>query len=90
MTEEELDRFRQKLLESMTFPSVYMFKLIVPSEHRNIALAESLFESDADLHTKESGKGRYTSITVKQVVMNVDEIIDVYKKASTIQGIMFL
>lgn len=90
MTEEDLERLKQKLEESMTFPSVYMFKLIVPSEHRNIAMAENLFGSEADIHTKESGKGRYTSITVKQVVMNVEEIMDVYKNAVKIEGIMFL
>jgi uncharacterized protein len=90
MTEEELDRFKQKLLESMTFPSVYMFKFIVTSEHRNIALIENLFGAEADIHTKESGKGKYTSITAKQVVMTVDEIIEIYKKAAKIKGIMFL
>jgi len=74
----------------MTFPSVYMFKFIVASENRAIALVESLFDADADMHTKESGTGRYTSITAKQVVMNVEEIIAVYKKAATIPGIMFL
>ena len=90
MTEEELNSFKQKLSESMTFPSVYMFKFIVASENRAIALVESLFDADADMHTKESGTGRYTSITAKQVVMHVEEIIAVYKKAATIPGIMFL
>jgi uncharacterized protein len=90
MTEEELEKFKQKLLESMTFPSVYMFKFIVASENRNIALVESLFDVEADIHTKESGKGKYTSITAKQVVMNVDEILSVYKQAASIKGIMFL
>ena len=74
----------------MSFPSVYMFKFIVASENRAIALVENLFDADADLHTKESGSGKYTSITAKQVVMNVEEIISVYQKASTIPGIMFL
>ncbi len=90
MTEEELKKFKQKLLETMTFPSVYMFKFIVASEHRNIALVESLFEAESDIHTKESGNGKYISITVKQVVISVDEIVDIYKKASVIKGIMFL
>jgi putative lipoic acid-binding regulatory protein len=90
MTEEEWNRFKERLIETMTFPSVYMFKLIVPSENRSIALVENLFEEDADIHTKESGGGRYTSITAKQVVMEVDEIINVYKKASTIKGVIFL
>lgn len=90
MTEEEWNRFKERLIETMTFPSVYMFKLIVPSENRSIALVENLFEEGADIHTKESGGGRYTSITAKQVVMEVDEIINVYKKASTIKGVIFL
>lgn len=90
MSEEDLKRFREKLMETITFPSVYMFKMIVPSENRTIALTENLFEENADIHTKESGGGRYTSITAKQVVMNVDEIIDVYKKAGSIKGILFL
>ncbi len=90
MTEEELEKFKQKLSESMTFPTVYMFKFIIESEHRTIALVENLFDADTDIHTKESGKGRYTSITAKQVVMSVEEVMEVYRKAGKIKGIMFL
>jgi putative lipoic acid-binding regulatory protein len=90
MTEEELEKFKQKLVESMTFPSVYMFKFIITSENRNIALVENLFGQETDIKTKESRKGRYTSVTAKQVVISVDEVIDVYKKASKIKGVMFL
>lgn len=90
MTEQELKNFKEKILETTTFPSVYMYKFIVPSENRSIALVESLFEPETDIHTKESGNGKYTSITGMQVVVNVEEIMDVYKKASTIKGILFL
>lgn len=90
MTPEELEKFKQKLIETTTFPSVYMFKFIVASENRLIALVENLFGAEADMHTKESGSGRYTSITAKQVVMNVEEVLDVYIKASKIKGIIFL
>ena len=90
MTEEELENFRNKLVASTTFPSVYMFKFIIESDLRNIALVENLFSAEADIHTKESENGRYTSITGKLVVMNVDEILDVYRRALTIKGIIFL
>ena len=90
MTEEDLEKLRQKLIETTTFPSVYMFKLIVPSENRTIALVENIFEAETDIHTKESDKGKYTSITAKQVVMNAEEIIEVYKKAAAIKGVMML
>lgn len=90
MKEEEIESFRKKLLETTSFPSVYMFKMIVPSENRTIALVESLFDAETDIHTKESEKGKYTSITAKQVVMNVEEIISVYVRVSAIKGVMML
>ncbi len=90
MTEEELENFKKKIIETTPFPGVYMYKFIVKSENRDIALVENLFDPEADIHTKESGNGRYTSITAKQVVINVDEVIDIYKKAAKIKGIIFL
>jgi len=90
MTEEDLEKLRLKLLETTSFPSVYMFKLIVPSENRTIALVENIFEAETDILTKESDKGKYTSITAKQVVMSAEEIIEIYKKASAIKGVMML
>lgn len=90
MTQEELNKLREKIIETSVFPSVYMFKFIVSSENRSIALVENLFDQAAEIHIKESGGGKYICITGKQVVINVEEIIDIYKKASTIKGIMFL
>lgn len=90
MSEEEITKFRQKLLETTTFPTVYMFKIIVPSENRTIALVQNLFEAESDILTKESDKGKYTSITVKQVIIDVEEIIAIYEKASHIKGVMML
>ncbi len=90
MTEEELLKFRDKLGETLTFPTVYMFKFIVASELRKIALIENLFEAGTDIHRKESGGGKYTSITAKQVVMTADEIIEIYRLAGKIEGVIYL
>jgi len=90
MTEKDLDSLKAKLIETTTFPSVYMFKFIVSADNRNIALVENLFEEEAEIHTIQSSNGKYISITSKQVVMNVDEIIEIYRKAAEIKGIMFL
>lgn len=90
MTDQDLESLRKKIIETTVFPTVYMFKFIVTSDNRKIAMVENLFDENAELHTKESGSGKYISITSRQVAMNADEIIDVYRKASTIEGIMFL
>ncbi|MGE0566697.1 MAG: DUF493 family protein [Bacteroidia bacterium] len=90
MTEEDLNNFKKKLEETTIFPAVYMFKFIVEADNRKIALVESLFHEQAEIHTKESENGKYISITSKQVVMSSDEVIQVYQEAAKIKGIMFL
>lgn len=90
MTEKDLESLKAKIIETTTFPTVYMFKFIIAADNRKIALVENLFDEEAEILTKQSGSGKYISITSKQVAMNVDEIIDVYKKAAEIKGIMFL
>ena len=39
-----------------------------------MAMVEVIFDDDADIIQKQSTKGNYMSITVKQVVMSIDEI----------------
>lgn len=90
MTPEDLEKFKQKLIETTPFPSVYMYKFIVESNNRKIALVENLFDAEAVILTKESGNGKYTSVTAKIVVVSVEEVIEVYKRAAEIPGIIFL
>ena len=79
---------KKKLDETQSYPTVYMFKFIMDAEHRKIALIENLFSENAEIYTKDSDKGKYISITVKEVMMSTDEIIEIYTKASEIKGVM--
>ena len=45
---------------------------------------------DAEIHTRKSSKGTYTSVSVKTIALNANEIIETYKKASKIKGIISL
>ncbi len=86
-----VDELRKKLEESIkSFPYVYMFKFIIKADNKTMALVEVIFDNDAEIIQKQSSKGNFISITVKQVVMNVDEIITIYEKAAEIEGVMSL
>ncbi|MGZ3883926.1 MAG: DUF493 family protein [Bacteroidia bacterium] len=89
MSEDKFSDLKKKLEETLTYPSVYMFKFILEANNRKIAMVENLFGEEAEIYTKESGKGKYISITVKDVVMSTDDIIAIYKKAADI-GVMLL
>ncbi len=70
MDKNTFDELRKKLEESITsFPYIYMFKFIIKSDNKTMALVEVIFDDDADIIQKQSAKGNYISITVKQVVM---------------------
>ncbi len=90
MSDDRFADLRKKLEETLTYPSVYMFKFILPADNRKIALVENMFGGDAEIYTKESDKGKYISITVTEVVVNVDSIISIYEKAAKIEGVMLL
>ncbi|MBL7935444.1 MAG: DUF493 family protein [Bacteroidia bacterium] len=91
MASTTFDELRKKLEESIkSFPYIYMFKFIIKADNKTMALVEVIFDDDADIIQKQSTKGNYISITVKQVVMSVDEIISIYEKAAEIEGVMSL
>ena len=90
MPEINYDDLRAKLEAGNAWPQLYMFKFIVPSDNHKIALVESLFDDDSEIKLQPSSQGKYTSLTVRIVMLNAEAIIDVYKKASEIEGIISL
>jgi hypothetical protein len=87
MDEQWINGFREKLDQHYTWPSLYIFKFIVPKGKEEDL--KQLFP----LHTpteKASRQGNYTSITMQMMVPSSDAVIDVYVKASRIEGIVAL
>tara|TARA_B100001059_G_scaffold234674_1_gene277876 strand:+ start:90 stop:353 length:264 start_codon:yes stop_codon:yes gene_type:complete len=77
-------------LESMDFPQVYFFKFIVPNENDNVAKVSALYASDTQIQMKTSSSGKFISVSAKQVMLSADDVIHIYHKASTIEGIISL
>lgn len=91
MNESDFDRIKRTLDETHTWPSVFLFKFIVPSEIEKIARVEALFNSKtAEIKSKESRNGKYTSISAREVMTSSDGVLDCYKKASEIEGLIAL
>ena len=80
----------RKQLEILEWPSVYFFKFICPAEDETIAKIVGLFDPDSDINFQPSKNGKYTSVSIKEVMMNAESIINVYKSAGEIKGVMSL
>lgn len=89
-SEEQFDKLKEVLNRHTTWPTVYMFKFIIPADNHKIALVESKFSETAIISQHESATGKYISITVKEVMLNADSIISKYKEMKGIEGLISL
>ena len=85
----EFESLKTKL-EQLDFPNVYYFKFIVPNKESLINSVKDLFLKESDIEMKASSSGKFISLSHKQVVLSADEIINIYKQASKIEGIISL
>lgn len=90
LSEEAKDRLRQTLDKVHEWPSVYMFKFIFEPEEERLNAVIALFPAESEILRKYSAGGKYLSITVKEVMMNAEDVVARYVRASEITGIIVL
>jgi uncharacterized protein len=89
MNDEYMATLREHL-ERESWPSVYMFKMIFPADNRLYAMVRDIFPDEARFFEKQSSKGNYISVTVKELMLGADEVLDRYRKVSEIKGVIML
>lgn len=87
MDQQWLMSFREKLDQHHAWPTLYIFKFIVPKgkEHEVKDLFPGHTTSD-----RPSRKGNYTSLSIEMMMPSSDAVIEIYEKASHIEGIVAL
>ena len=90
-TKEFYDRLKVELDNSNTWPAIYLFKFIVPTDDEKIKRVEEAFDCmGAVINTKKSKTGKFTSISIDITMKDSQEIVDKYLEVSTIEGIVSL
>ncbi|AEA42282.1 DUF493 family protein [Fluviicola taffensis] len=89
MSEGTFDKLREQL-ELQEWPNVYLFKFIVPNTPHLLAQTTALFDETAHIQFHESSNAKFVSVSVKEMMLDVDSIIEVYNKAQKIEGIISL
>ncbi len=90
MDTQNFEKLREQLSVHYTWPTVYMFKFIAPADNRIFAMLHDLFPHQAEFTNRHSSGGKYVSITVKEMMLSADEVIERYQKASAIEGVIVL
>ncbi len=84
-------KLKSQLEEGFTWPSLYMFKFIVPADNQRVAQVEQLFNSkEAQVSRRQSRKGNFVSVTAKELMLSPEKVIERYREAESIEGVISL
>lgn len=86
------DRFERlrELLDKENYPSVYLFKFIVKRDAGKVTEIKRCFDETAEFETHLSSNGNYIAVSIKQMMLNSEDIIRRYKLVSRIKNVLTL
>lgn len=90
--EEFYEKLRSQLYDTSTWPSIYLYKFIVPTSDQKIKIIHHIFDNlGAVINTKTSKKGNYTSVSVNVKMASPEAVIEKYQEvAKKVEGVISL
>ena len=90
--EEFYSKLKVQLEDTATWPSLYMYKFILPTEPDQSKELLTIFDNlGAVINSKQSKTGKYISFSIKVKLLNPDVVIEKYKQvAQKIKGVISL
>jgi putative lipoic acid-binding regulatory protein len=90
-TEDFYERLKEELRTTSNWPSIYLYKFIVPTETSKIIAVEEAFNNmGAVINTVQSKTGKFTSVSVNVNMESPEHVVEKYQEVSTIEGIISL
>ena len=88
---EFYDKLKIQLADTSTWPATYLYKFIIPASLEKISEIEKVFDdTDAVFTTRDSSKGKYSSVSIKVTMKSPEEVIEKYKEVSKVEGVISL
>ena len=87
MSKDSIETFKEKLDKEHKWPCSYMFKFIAPASKSEELKA--MFSKE-NLTEKPSKAGNYVSFTLNKHMESSDEVIEIYRQANKIEGLIVL
>uniref|UniRef100_UPI00404B2B9D DUF493 family protein n=1 Tax=Flavobacterium sp. TaxID=239 RepID=UPI00404B2B9D len=90
-TEDFYIRLKDELSNTSLWPSIYLYKFIVPTDPIKVETIENAFNNlGAVIKTSKSKTGKFTSISINVRMESPDHVIEKYKEVSNVEGIISL
>lgn len=86
------EKLKHQLGDTAMWPTLYLYKFIVPSNDATITRIHTIFnDMGAVITTKESSKGTYCSVSVNVKMKNPEAVIAKYKEVGEkVEGVISL
>lgn len=90
--DEFYQKLKSQLQDTALWPSIYLYKFIVPTEPSKIKQVEDIFDNmGAVINTRQSKKGNYTSVSINVKMKDPDAVIEKYKEVGeNVEGVISL
>ena len=89
--EEFYVSLQQKLEDQHNFPEDYLFKFIISASQEKLTEIYRVFDGlKYSTSNRDSKNGNYTSLSISAFVMDAAQVVDIYKKVGTIEGVIML
>ena len=90
-TEKFYERLKEELRTTSNWPSIYLYKFIVPTDASKIIAVEEAFDNmGAVINTVQSKTGKFTSVSINVNMESPEHVVEKYQEVSTIEGIISL
>lgn len=90
MDAEHLNQLKLRLNEIHKWPSIFMFKFVLPNQEEKLTQLKMIFGESAEFRHRHSAQGNYVSVTVYEMMLNAETIFERYLAAGKINGIISL
>jgi hypothetical protein len=87
---DNIDKFRELLSKNTEWPLLYYFKFIIHNNQQKLDQVRDLFADPSAITYNTSKDIKFISLSCKQLMPDAGSIIDIYKKASLVDGLIAL
>lgn len=90
--EEFYRKLKAQLHDTAMWPTIYLYKFIIPTETEKIDKIQNIFNNmGAVIKTKQSKKGNYTSVSINVRMQDPDAVISKYiEVGNKVEGVISL
>ncbi|MFC5194828.1 DUF493 family protein [Bizionia hallyeonensis] len=86
------EKLKGQLYDTALWPAEYLYKFIIETKDESIQDIENIFNNmGAVIQTKESKKGKYTSVSINVKMKSPEDVIAKYKEVTeNVKGVISL